>query len=101
MPVKLRVAKERRPLFSAEALVLFVELERMPRHSRDSQEFKDKSKRLAGLLGLTSEWWTINHVHDRSRAPRHPPWCVAYTDWHRVRRVREALLAAGAEARVN
>ena len=94
MPVKLRVAKERRPSFSAEAVELFVTLERMPPHDRDSAEFRDKSKRLAALLGLTSEWWTCNHVHDRSRTPCHPPWCVAHGDWHHCRTVRQMLLAA-------
>jgi len=94
MPVKARVAKERRPSFSAEAIELFVALERMPRRDRDGDEFRAKSKRLAALLGLTSEWWTCNSVLDRTRAPCHPPGYLAYDDWFRVRAVREELLAA-------
>jgi hypothetical protein len=91
MPVKLRAAKERRRSFSAEALALFIELERTPQHSR---KFKDGSRELARLLGLTAEWWTMNHVNDRSRAPCHPPGYIAREDWIKVRAVREALLAA-------
>jgi hypothetical protein len=94
VPVKLRTAKTRRPAFSAEVLALFLELEHM---SERSQTFRDKSRRLARLLGLQSEWWGMQHVNDRSDRPCHPPSCVAYTDWHRVRAVRRQLLAAVAE----
>jgi hypothetical protein len=31
------------------------------RGTAETARFKDKSKRLADLLGLTSEWWTMNH----------------------------------------
>ena len=94
MPVKLRAAKERRPRFSAEALALFVELERVPPRRRHRQDFRDKTHELARLLGLVDEWWGGNCVTDRSRAPCHPRWCVAHHDWFRVRGVREALLEA-------
>jgi hypothetical protein len=29
------------------------------------------------MLGLVSEWWTGNHVNDRSDEPCRPPSCVA------------------------
>jgi hypothetical protein len=96
MPVKLRAAKERHPSFSAEALELFVMLERMP---QGSQRFKDGSRKLACMLDLTDEWWTGNHVSDRSRAPCHPPGHVAREDWFRCRAVRTTLLAATGERR--
>ena len=87
-------SRARQAQITPEALALFTELERMPRRDRDSDEFRAKSKYLAALLGLTSEWWTCNHVHDRSRTPCHPPWCVAHGDWHHCRTVRQMLLAA-------
>jgi hypothetical protein len=96
MPTNRRyLSRDRRPLFSAEVLALFAELEHMP----GDQAFTDGSRRLAQLLGLTDEWWTGNHVNDRSRKPCHPPWCQAHTDWHKVRAVRAALLAAVGQRR--
>jgi hypothetical protein len=89
MPVKLRAAKGRRPSFSGEVLALFVELER-----KRTQAFTDGSRELARRLGLTAEWWTGNHVNDRSAEPCHPPSCVAHQDWFRCRGVRNELLAA-------
>ena len=91
MPAKARLPKGRRPTFSAEALALFVRLERMSERSRD---FEEGSRELARMLGLTSEWWARQHVNDRSEGPCHPPWCVAHADWYTCREVREALLAA-------
>ena len=96
MPVKQRLAKDRLPQFSAEAVSLFVELERTP-HS--SQKFKEGSRKLAHLLDLVAEFWTGNHVNNRDRKPCHPPWCIAYNDFFRVRAVREELLAATGERR--
>jgi len=87
MPVKLRAAKERRPAFPAEALTLFVELER-----KRAQAFTDDTREPARMLGLVSEWWTGNHVNDRSAEPSRPPSYVAHHDWHRCREVRKALL---------
>jgi len=91
MPVKSRIAKGRRPSFSAEALALFVKLEGM---CQRGQDFEESSHQLARMLGLTAEWWTGNSVLDRSEGPCHPPWCVAHEDWHVCRAVREQLLAA-------
>jgi hypothetical protein len=91
MPAKLRVAKDRRPSFSAETLALFIELEHMPRNRRG---FNDKSKRLANLLGLSDAWWGGCDVHDRSHEPSHPPEYAAHHYWHHVRAVRAELLAA-------
>jgi hypothetical protein len=59
MPVKARAAKDRSPSFSAEALALFLELERTP---KGSQRFKDGSRELARMLGLIDQWWSGQHV---------------------------------------
>ena len=91
MPAKLRTAKGRQPVFSAEAIALFVELERNPRRGRP---FTDGSRELARMLGLVSEWWTGNCVNDRRPKPLHPPGYAAHQDWFRCRQVREALLLA-------
>jgi len=81
----------RHPLISDEALRLFAELERAPRSRRGSKAFKDGEHQLARLLGLVSEYWTMNSVLDRSERPPWPPYLVAYHDWHKVRAVRKAL----------
>jgi hypothetical protein len=94
MPVKARAAKERRPTFSREVLQLFLELERVPTRRRDRREWWDGSKRLAGLLGLSSEWWAMENVHDRSARPCHPPGYFAHDAWFRCRAMRQALLEA-------
>jgi hypothetical protein len=91
MPVKDRTAKVRRPSFALEAVALFVRLESLSPHS---QEFKQGSRQLARMLNLTAEWWTCNHVNDRSEGPCHPPGYIAYSDWHTCREVRKALLEA-------
>jgi hypothetical protein len=98
VPVKLRTPKERRPTFTPEIVALFAELEAVPAHERERPEFVAKSKELAALLDLSSEWWTTNHVHDRSAEPCWPEHCVAYEDWFKVRAVREALLDAVRDA---
>jgi hypothetical protein len=95
MPVKSRVAKDRRPTFSAEAIALFERLERMP--GQDSQAFEDGSHQLARLLNLVPEFWTGNHVNDRSDGPCHPPGYISREDWFCCRAVRRQLLAAVAE----
>jgi hypothetical protein len=84
------IYRERRPVFSAEALALFARLEAMPPRQRDEQE----QRRLARLLGLTPERWMGCDVLDRSRRACCPESCAAFDAWHKVRRVREALLAA-------
>lgn len=90
MPVKLRVAKGRRPRFSSEALQLFAGLEGTPR----AKAFGAETHRLANLLGLTEEWWTGNHVNDASSAPLYPPGYQSFVDWLHCRAVRGQLLAA-------
>ena len=84
--------------FSNQALILFAELERMPRRNRNAQLFKDKERELARMLNLVSEWWTCNSVLDNSDAPCWPPHLVAHADWHRVRAVRKELLARARKA---
>ena len=83
-----------RQVLTAEAIRLFAALEQTPRSQRDSKAFKDGQHELMRLLGLTSEFWTINSVLDRSRGPAYPPGMRAYDDWHTCRAVREQLLEA-------
>jgi hypothetical protein len=51
--------------FSPKIVALFAEIERL----RGNQAFTDRSRELARLLGLTEQWWTGNHVNDRSAGP--------------------------------
>jgi hypothetical protein len=98
VPVKARAAKERRPTFSAEALDLFEELERV--RSRRSEAFRDKSLRLARMLGLATEWWcSVTDVNERGPGPVHPEGYVAREAWFRCRAVRIQLLQAVRERR--
>jgi hypothetical protein len=90
MPVKLRAAKELRPKFSPEVLDLFRAIEKLPPRRRWDHP---GTKELAKLLGLTSEYWTINFVND-VEGICHPPGCVANKDWATCRAVRWQLLAA-------
>src|SRR5262249_15655867 len=94
-PVKAREAKERRPAFSVEALDLFRELEGTPPRQRDSDESLAKSKRLASLLGLSTEWWGGQHV-EHSDTLQPPEWLPAHNYWTTVQQMRRALLEAGA-----
>jgi len=93
VPVKQRTAKQRRAMFAAEVLDLFVALERTPEHKRHTREFKDAEHGLMRRLHLVSEFWSMNSVLDRGR-PCHPPGHIANDDWRRCREVRTALLAA-------
>jgi hypothetical protein len=95
MPVKARVAKERRSVFSPEAIELFRKLEAVPMRRRRAQWFKDDERRLAKLLGLNAELFcSIVSVLDRESAALHDPERPQYQDFLKVRAVREALLAA-------
>ena len=77
--------------FTPEILELFLALEKVSPRKR----FADpRSKRLAELLNLTSEYWTVNHVNDPSPRPSYQPPYQSHTDWHVCRAVREELLAA-------
>jgi hypothetical protein len=73
------------------ALAFFLELERDPKRAKP---FTDDTRRLARMLGLTSEWWTGNHVNDRRDKPVHPEGYVAHVDWLHCRAVRKVLLEA-------
>ena len=88
----------RHPPVSDGALALFVELENTPHRRRGSKTFKDGEHKLARLLGLVSEYWTMNSVLDDSAAPCWPPHLVAFHDWHRVREVRKMLLKMARKA---
>jgi hypothetical protein len=94
MPVKIRVAKALRPVFSEEAVELFAELERTPGGNRP---YTDASRRLARMLGLTDEWWKSCHVNDRSSRSGYPPRHLTDTAFWKVREVRKALLAICAQ----
>jgi hypothetical protein len=96
VPIKQRTAKQRRAMFAAEVLDLFVALERTPEHRRHTREFKDAEHELMRRLHLVSEFWSMNSPLDRGR-PCHPPGHIANDDWRRCREVRKALLAAVAE----
>jgi hypothetical protein len=77
---------------------LFVKLEAVPMHQRETDEFKAGARRLARLLGLIDEFWSANSVLDRSASPCHPPPQIAWHHWHGCRAVREVLLEAAAAA---
>jgi hypothetical protein len=69
---------------------LFTELERV----RPRDRFHDpRTMRLAILLDLTDEFWTVNYVNDLD-PPCHPQGYVANDDWATCRCVREQLLDA-------
>jgi hypothetical protein len=94
MPVKERIAKDRRPVFSTEAVELFAELERTP---RGHLPYTEGSHRLAHMLGLTNEWWKSCHVSDRSSRSGYPPGHLTDIAFWKVREVRKALLAVCAQ----
>jgi len=79
-------------VISAEALALFVELEGVPPRELERALYREKSKRLAGLLGLSMAWWRGQTVSDRSAKPAHGEGMCAHDDWHECRRLRELLL---------
>jgi hypothetical protein len=74
----------------AEAVELFVKLERGPAKEREA--FSDGSHELARMLDLTIEWWTGNTPCDRSPRPHMSEAYASHWDWHECRRVREELM---------
>jgi len=94
MPVKERAPKRGRPRFTTEAIDLFAQLEAAPARQRQRQDWKDGSKRLHGLLNLSSEWWMAGDVCDRSSSSCYPPEMPAHTAWRRCREIRLQILAA-------
>jgi hypothetical protein len=94
MPVKQRAAKDRRPFFSVEAIELFAELERTPGGHRP---YTEKSRQLAGMLGLVDAWLKTCHVNDRSSRSGYPPGHLTDIAFWKVREVRKALLAICAQ----
>jgi hypothetical protein len=91
VPAKLRIAKGRRPTFSADVLALFAELER---EAMPDPAFSDGARELAVKLDLVTAFWVGCTPLDRSDAPCHPPGYLSYELWFRCREVREQLLAA-------
>ena len=95
MPVKVRVAKALRPIFSDEALGLFLELEQARQNPRTDPKLQDKSRQLARMLGLVDEWFcSVCHVNDGSSQSGYPPGHLTDNAFWRVREVRKQLLAA-------
>jgi hypothetical protein len=98
MPVKVRVAKTLRPIFSDEAIELFAELERARGNPRTDPKYQDKSRQLASMLSLTDEWYcSVCHVNDGSSRSGYPAGHLTDIAFWRVREVRKQLLAACAE----
>jgi hypothetical protein len=98
VPVKQRVAKTLRPVFTDEAIELFLELESVRQNPRTHPKFQDKSRRLAGLLGLTDEWTcAVAHVNDGSPESGYPVGHLTDLAHRRVFAVRQQLLAICAE----
>jgi hypothetical protein len=56
VPVKLRQAKDRRPQFSDETLLLFRALSATPQSMRKDDDFQRSERRLHDLLGLDVEY---------------------------------------------
>jgi hypothetical protein len=81
-------------------LDLFQRLSAMPRSERQSPEsgYKEQSQRLAELVGLEVEWWSMRHVENE---PGYPPQDNEFqlACFERVCDVREALLAEVAKQR--
>jgi hypothetical protein len=90
VPAKLRAVKDRRPVFSIEAVRLFAELERTP---GGHMPYTEGSRRLAEMLGLTNEWCSSCHVNDRSSRSHYPAGHLTDVAFWKVREVRNALLA--------
>jgi hypothetical protein len=87
-----------RGFFTVEMLELFAELEHAQQNPRTDPTLQDKSRRLASLLGLLSEWTrSVCHVNDGSSSSDYPPGHLTDLAFQRVRAVREQLLAACAE----
>ena len=93
MPAKLRAAKDRRPVFTTEAVALFLEIERTP---GGHMPYSEASGRLAEMLGLVNEWCSSCHVNDRSSRSHYPPGHLTDIAFWKVREVRNALLAVAA-----
>jgi hypothetical protein len=91
MPTKrTSIIRTRHPGFSREALDLFIEIEKLPPRKR----FQDpRSKRLAELLNLGMEYWTVKHVNDPSPRPAYySPYQLQ--NWETCRAMRLLLLEA-------
>jgi hypothetical protein len=104
MPVKIRVAKERRQSFSPEILALFAELEAVPARRRD-EAWQSQSRRLAEMLGVETEWFCSGQrldVLNRGLARYKSPSVWGGEPRMKVMGLREALLTEVARrARLN
>jgi len=87
----------RAQVFTPEALALFLEIEATPQHKRGAKVYNDMEHRLARLLNLVPEWWGGNSVSDDADKPPWPDHLQAYKDRHKIRAIREQLLAAVAK----
>ena len=93
MPVKLRASKARRPVFTAEVIALFLEIESTP---GGHMPYTRQSRRLAELLHLTNEWCSSCHVNDVSSRSGYAAGHRTDVAFWKVREVRNALLAVAA-----
>jgi hypothetical protein len=87
--------RHRKPLFDAETLALFVELEQTPMRRRKSRAFSDRTTNCIAGLGLgAARLCSQVSVLGRETAPYRPPGYPQHDDWMRTRGVRLALLEA-------
>jgi hypothetical protein len=84
-----------RPVFSIEAVALFLEIERTP---GGHMPYTERSRKLAELLHLSNEWCSSCHVNDRSTRSHYPAGHLTDIAFWKVREVRKALLAAQTQA---
>jgi hypothetical protein len=90
--------RDRKAIFDAETLALFVELESMPLRERHDAGFKARNRELHDRLNLGYEHFCmVCSVLDRARGPSHPEAYARNDAWYRVRAVRLTLLEAAKE----
>jgi hypothetical protein len=86
--------RSRRPMIDDETLALFRKLESVPKRRREGRAFEAEACALACRLDLGDEHF-CSRVSVLDRGPCHTtPDYFAYGAWHKVRAVREQLLAA-------
>jgi hypothetical protein len=97
MPVKARIAKDRWPAFSAQAVELFRQLEATPLRMRKGDKFYERDLALHDLLGLGAErLCSVASVLDH-RLPDANPQRPAGFDQAMVYQVRRQLIEAVAD----
>jgi hypothetical protein len=99
MPAKRRIInRPRRATFRREVIELFRTLDATPLRDRKTDAFKRRDRELAGMLGLSGEWFlSVASVTDRARPPALPRRPAEH-DHLKVYAIRLELLAASAAA---